>query len=68
MFGRRLYLFGLRIHHGPVGIGMVLLAVPVAVLAAPLVAVLLAALGTAATVHDWHDRPWPLRDPEEKPA
>ncbi len=54
--GPRLYLCGLRVHHGLSG--LVLAAIGACVHSRALVAV-----GTLALADDWRDFPFPLRDP-----
>lgn len=52
----RVYIAGLRCHHGLTGLAL-------AVLGLALANRRLFLVGCLAVAHDWKDRPWPLIDP-----
>lgn len=62
---QRVYLAGLRLHHGSAGVALAAGALGAAALDGP-AWLAAAAVGLFWIADDWHDRPWPLRDADRR--
>jgi hypothetical protein len=59
----RVYVVGTQIHHGAVGVSLVLMGLLGRVVHPPVTRLLLVSTGVMLMIDDWHDFPWTGNSP-----